>query len=81
MILQNNIPLLGICLYPIIDRTDWDHTDTWHHSGLWDVDTNTYNSTSRILNESYAESLTEVQQKIAHTLSLEKNSFSVPLYS
>lgn len=81
LILQNNIPLLGICLYPIIDRTDWDHTDTWHHSGLWDVDTNTYNSTSRILNESYAESLTEVQQKIAHTLSLEKNSFSVPLYS
>ncbi|WP_225872311.1 glycoside hydrolase family 1 protein [Pedobacter frigidisoli] len=32
------IPLEGICLYPIIDRPDWDHLHYWHHSGLWDAD-------------------------------------------
>ena len=32
------LPLLGTCLYPIIDRPDWDHLHHWHHSGLWDAD-------------------------------------------
>ena len=67
-VLQNNIPLLGVCLYPIIDRIDWDYTDTWHHSGLWDVN-ESGDSTSRILNESYADSLLNIQEKIAHTFS------------
>lgn len=30
------VPVHGICLYPIFDRTDWEHADHWHHSGLWD---------------------------------------------
>lgn len=36
-ILQSGLPLLGCCIYPIIDRPDWDVTDIWHHSGLWDI--------------------------------------------
>ncbi|MGI4938927.1 MAG: glycosyltransferase, partial [Janthinobacterium lividum] len=28
----------GICLYPIIDRPDWDDGARWHRSGLWAVD-------------------------------------------
>ena len=36
--LCNGVPLGGICLYPLIDRPDWDRTDHWHHSGLWDVE-------------------------------------------
>lgn len=31
------VPVEGICLYPIIDRTDWDDPEFWHHSGLWDL--------------------------------------------
>ena len=30
-------PLLGVCLYPVIDRTDWEVPSHWHRSGLWDV--------------------------------------------
>lgn len=37
VVLKNNIPLLGCCIYPIIDRPDWDFPDVWHHSGLWDI--------------------------------------------
>jgi hypothetical protein len=36
--LEDGIPLWGVCWYPIIDRPDWDHTDVWHRSGIWDRD-------------------------------------------
>lgn len=37
IILKSGIPLYGCCIYPIIDRPDWDFPDIWHHSGLWDI--------------------------------------------
>jgi hypothetical protein len=36
-ILNSGIPLLGCCIYPIIDRPDWDFPLNWHHSGVWDI--------------------------------------------
>lgn len=30
-------PVQGICLYPVLDRPDWEDPGHWHHSGLWDV--------------------------------------------
>jgi len=50
--LTMGIPLKGICLYPIIDRPDWDHLHYWHHSGLWDADEN--NPHARLLYRPYA---------------------------
>lgn len=29
-------PVQGVCLYPIVDRPDWDDCGHWHHSGMWD---------------------------------------------
>jgi beta-glucosidase/6-phospho-beta-glucosidase/beta-galactosidase len=34
---EAGVPVEGICLYPIVDRPDWDNPDHWHNSGLWDV--------------------------------------------
>jgi len=28
----------GVCLYPIVDRPDWNNLDHWHRSGLWDAE-------------------------------------------
>ncbi len=36
-ILDAGIPLYGVCLYPIIDRPDWDHQQLWHDAGLWSL--------------------------------------------
>ncbi|MEG1327155.1 MAG: amine oxidase, partial [Janthinobacterium sp.] len=34
---QHGAALRGICIYPVIDRPDWDDASHWHRSGLWDV--------------------------------------------
>jgi len=39
--LRKGVPLWGVCLYPIIDRPDWDHLTPWHQSGLWDAELRT----------------------------------------
>ncbi|MDQ3260831.1 MAG: FAD-dependent oxidoreductase, partial [Pseudomonadota bacterium] len=31
------VDVAGICLYPIIDRPDWENPAEWHKSGLWDL--------------------------------------------
>ncbi len=31
------VPVQALCLYPAIDRPDWDDTSDWHRSGLWDA--------------------------------------------
>ena len=31
------VPLEGLCIYPTIDRPDWDNPAHWHNSGLWDL--------------------------------------------
>ncbi len=34
--LADGVVIQGVCLYPIVDRPDWDNPEHWHHSGLWD---------------------------------------------
>ena len=36
-LLRQNIPFWGVCIYPIIDRPNWDHLTPWHRAGLWDA--------------------------------------------
>jgi len=35
---EAGLPLLGLCLYPLVDRPDWNDLGRWHESGLWRVD-------------------------------------------
>lgn len=34
---QEGVPVDGLCLYPIVDRPDWEDPSHWHNSGLWDA--------------------------------------------
>ncbi|MGY3211354.1 amine oxidase [Mucilaginibacter sp. HD30] len=74
-VLKSGIPFWGICLYPIIDRPDWDNLKYWHHSGLWDqqLPDNTLNL--RILDEPYAQSLKRCQGIINNVLRQQTQSF------
>ncbi len=64
-ILRSDIPLLGVCIYPIIDRPDWDDLITWHHSGLWDVNTHNH---ERVLYHPMADALLRAQKKLDNIL-------------
>ena len=77
-ILHKNIPFWGICLYPIIDRPDWDNLNYWHHSGLWDQQLAHDNFSLRILNEPYADALKAAQRLLENRCSYINNS--LPLF-
>lgn len=66
-VLDAGVPLWGVCLYPIIDRPDWDHLDRWHQSGLWDADL-TVNPPRRVLYQPYADALLRAQAVVAASL-------------
>ncbi len=36
--MQLGVDLLGICIYPVTDRPDWDQLDSYCRCGLWDLD-------------------------------------------
>ena len=63
-VLQNNIPFLGVCLYPIIDRPDWDQLHIWHKAGVWDELAMPGDTPMRILHTPSAKALREAQQLI-----------------
>ncbi|MDB5732882.1 MAG: glycosyl transferase group 1, partial [Variovorax sp.] len=59
---QRGIPLEGICLYPVIDRPDWEDLSHWHRSGLWDVPDPSGALATRVLHMPYAERLRHWQR-------------------
>jgi hypothetical protein len=63
--IEAGVKLLGVCLYPIIDRPDWDHLDNWHRAGLWDA--HPAQPDKRILYRPYAKALLKAQKFIHST--------------
>lgn len=61
------VPVEGLCLYPIIDRPDWDDPSRWHNSGLWDIGRVTVGDDvrlERVLCDEYAEELRRCQARL-----------------
>jgi UDP-galactopyranose mutase len=48
----------GVCLYPIIDRPDWEDLNHWHNSGLWDMQLDPSGQLQRIINDDYLRAFT-----------------------
>ncbi len=69
LVIEANVPLWGVCLYPIIDRPDWDHLHIWHKSGLWDANLiESGQLPSRDMYVPYAQALVEAQELITNAL-------------
>jgi beta-glucosidase/6-phospho-beta-glucosidase/beta-galactosidase len=60
--IDNGVPLAGVCIYPILDRPDWDNLDHWHNSGLWDVMRDERGMLQRVLNTDYAQAFERIRQ-------------------
>ncbi|MDB5121750.1 MAG: amine oxidase [Sphingobacteriales bacterium] len=69
IVLKNELPLLGVCLYPIIDRPDWDNPTHWHHSGLWDNDNldTSLSLPQRLLFKPYSDALLNAMAEVLAT--------------
>lgn len=59
------VPVEGMCIYPILDRPDWEDLHHWHHSGLWDLLPDTEGTLVRTINTGYADALRDAQAKLA----------------
>jgi beta-glucosidase/6-phospho-beta-glucosidase/beta-galactosidase len=67
--IRAGVPVEGVCLYPIVDRPDWDDANHWHNSGLFDVVRESDGTLRRVLNDEYAAALREAQATVADALS------------
>jgi hypothetical protein len=59
------IPVEGVCLYPILDRFDWEDSKHWHNSGLWDLRREADGSLTRVLNQDYAAAFADARRLLA----------------
>ena len=59
------VPLEGICLYPLIDRFEWNNPAHWHNSGLWDFAIEADGTYRRVLNAPYAAEVGRSQLRLA----------------
>ncbi|WP_411704217.1 NAD(P)-binding protein [Edaphovirga cremea] len=71
------VDVLGICLYPAIDRPDWEDASVWNCSGLWDLDRKGPDPLARKLDSAYAAALLRAQ----HILDLFQTRFCKPTYA
>ena len=62
---EAGIPFLGICIYPVIDRPNWDNLAEYHNCGIFDLD----QYCNRIPLQSLVESISK-QQNLANRSSV-----------
>jgi hypothetical protein len=62
---QNDVPLEGVCLYPILDRFDWADSTHWHNSGLWNMHRAADGTYRRELHSEYAAALFKAQKLLS----------------
>ena len=59
------VPLEAVCLYPILDRPDWEDPNHWHNSGLVDLHPNSLGELQRVINPEYGSAFRQAQQLMA----------------
>lgn len=58
------IDIGGVCLYPAVDRPDWEDLSHWHNSGIWDVPRAFSGDFTRVICEPYAERIRHWQREL-----------------
>ena len=63
-ILDEGIPLRGVCLYPVLGMPEWHVRHEWAHMGLWDVTPDSGGVLVRSLHKPMYEALRGAQERI-----------------
>jgi beta-glucosidase/6-phospho-beta-glucosidase/beta-galactosidase len=56
--IAEGVPLMGVCLYPLIDMTEW-HAGHWMRFGAWDVE----EASGQLQRRAYAPLLDELARQ------------------
>jgi beta-glucosidase/6-phospho-beta-glucosidase/beta-galactosidase len=62
--IEIGVPIEAVCLYPIIDRFEWENPAHWHNSGLWDYSIDAAGNFVRVLNEPYAAEFRRSRERL-----------------
>jgi beta-glucosidase/6-phospho-beta-glucosidase/beta-galactosidase len=65
------VPVLGICIYPVLDRPDWDDPERWHQSGIWDLEIGSDGQRRHVLATGYAAELRRSQKLLTRAQALQ----------
>lgn len=65
---DNGVDLKGICIYPVIDRPDWDNLIAYRNCGIWDLDKNG----NRIPDYEYIDALIKAQNQFKNNKNIVK---------
>ncbi|MBA4168038.1 MAG: amine oxidase [Chitinophagaceae bacterium] len=66
ILLEKEVPLWGVCWYPVIDRPDWDYLSPWHKAGLWDVEPGENGVLNRVLDGRSAQAMLLAQASVGN---------------
>jgi hypothetical protein len=61
------VPVQGLCLYPLVDRPDWNTPRRWHRSGLWHVETAGARAGTRVVEPELRAALAQWQRALPTT--------------
>ncbi|HWF44888.1 MAG TPA: glycoside hydrolase [Candidatus Kapabacteria bacterium] len=64
-LLEEDVPVHGICLYPIISMPEWHAQEEWTHMGLWDLHASETGELERHLHAPAYDALMEAQAKVS----------------
>ncbi len=67
-LLEEDIPIHGICLYPIIGMPEWHAREDWANMGLWDLIAAPDGTLERHLHIPSFDALAEAQSKVGRLL-------------
>ena len=76
--IEDGVPVEGLCLYPIIDRHDWNDPRHWHNAGLWDLTPSADGRLKRVLNADYATELRRCMGALERALTAQPARVSEP---
>ncbi|HYG07090.1 MAG TPA: FAD-dependent oxidoreductase [Stenotrophomonas sp.] len=61
---QHGVAVEAVCLYPVMDRPDWEDPSQWHPSGLWEVACDAPLRPPRLLRD-YADAYVAARRELA----------------
>ncbi len=62
---STGVPLEAVCLYPILDRHDWEDVRWWHNCGMWDLKRDRRGTLRRVLHAGYFKAFQRAQQIVS----------------